>query len=251
MADDEAKIVKDRTGQYLSEVIGVVVLLYLIVMLVGRFTTYGQSFFANRGFVTGNAEYDALLSKLFYLFSTLVLIFTVISNILATFFLMGIIYAKVRTSEIKDDIKRTLYPPLRPVTDPATAITTENPDVAGTVPVAYYVQAADRLTPGQKAWTRIQEHINSGNPSDWRVAILESDIILGQILNSLQLPGDSIGEKLKAVEPSDFVTIENAWEAHKIRNQVAHSGGEFLISEREAKRVVALYESVFREFDYI
>jgi transposase len=62
---------------------------------------------------------------------------------------------------------------------------------------------------------------------------------------------ESIGEKLKSIEPSDFTNIENAWEAHKIRNTIAHEGSEFLINEREAKRVIGLYESVFREFEYI
>jgi hypothetical protein len=62
---------------------------------------------------------------------------------------------------------------------------------------------------------------------------------------------ESIGEKLKVIEPSDFTNIENAWEAHKIRNQIAHEGSDFMINEREAKRVIGLYETVFREFEYI
>lgn len=100
-------------------------------------------------------------------------------------------------------------------------------------------------------WQRVIVHINSENPSDWKLAILECDIMLSEILEKLGYMQESIGEKLKAVEASDMTNIESAWEAHKIRNTIAHEGSEFLINEREAKRVIGLYELVFREFDFI
>ena len=100
-------------------------------------------------------------------------------------------------------------------------------------------------------WEKVVVHINSTNPSDWKLAILECDIMLSEILEKMGYMQDSIGEKLKSIETSDFDNIENAWEAHKIRNQIAHEGSEFMINEREAKRVIGLYETVFREFEYI
>ena len=100
-------------------------------------------------------------------------------------------------------------------------------------------------------WQKVLAHINSTNPSDWKLAILECDIMLADILEKMGYMQPSIGEKLKSIEPSDFTNIENAWEAHKIRNAIAHEGSDFLINEREAKRVIGLYETVFREFEYI
>jgi len=100
-------------------------------------------------------------------------------------------------------------------------------------------------------WQKVLVHINSQNPSDWKLAILECDIMLSDILEKMGYMQESIGEKLKSIEPSDFTNIENAWEAHKIRNQIAHDGSDFLLNEREAKRVIGLYETVFREFEYI
>ena len=63
--------------------------------------------------------------------------------------------------------------------------------------------------------------------------------------------GEGIGEQLKSADKSDFTTIDDAWEAHKIRNSIAHEGASFMITEREAKRVIGLYKKVFEEFDYI
>jgi hypothetical protein len=100
-------------------------------------------------------------------------------------------------------------------------------------------------------WQNVLVHINSENQSDWKLAILECDIMLGDLLEKMGYMQESIGEKLKVIEPSDFTSIEYAWEAHKIRNAIAHDGSEFLINDREAKRVIGLYEAVFREFEYI
>jgi hypothetical protein len=100
-------------------------------------------------------------------------------------------------------------------------------------------------------WDRILTHVASSNENDWRLAIIEADIMLAELLDAMHLPGDSIGDKLKAVEPSDFTTLDQAWEAHKVRNQIAHGGSDFHLSQREAKRVIDMYEAVFKEFEFI
>ena len=100
-------------------------------------------------------------------------------------------------------------------------------------------------------WKIVREHINSDDANKWKLAILEADIILSELLDTLNLPGNGVGEKLKNVEASDFDHIEDAWEAHKIRNAIAHEGSDFLLTQREAKRVIKLYKSVFEEFKIV
>lgn len=103
-------------------------------------------------------------------------------------------------------------------------------------------------TPKNEKWERIVKNSESENPSDWRLAIIEADIMLDELLDKLNLPGDTMGEKLKAVEKSDFMTIEYAWEAHKARNMIAHEGSNFLLNQHETRRIISLYEAVFKEF---
>ncbi len=100
-------------------------------------------------------------------------------------------------------------------------------------------------------WEKILEHIASENPNDWRLAIIEADIILDEMVKSMGYQGESLGERLKRVEQSDFNSIEAAWEAHKVRNRIAHSGSDFVLTQREARRIISLYEQVFREFEYL
>ncbi len=105
--------------------------------------------------------------------------------------------------------------------------------------------------PGRDKWEKIVGHMSTDNPNDKRLAILEADIILDDLLDHLGYQGITIGDKLKSAEGTAFKTLQSAWEAHKIRNAIAHEGSEFEIPERESRRIVGLFESVFREFDYI
>jgi hypothetical protein len=96
-------------------------------------------------------------------------------------------------------------------------------------------------------WAYITQLIESGQESDWRSAIIESDIMLDEMLSRLGYAGDSVGEKLRAVNLKQFHTIQNAWEAHKVRNDIAHQGSQYQLSEHIAHRTIANYEAVFRE----
>lgn len=100
-------------------------------------------------------------------------------------------------------------------------------------------------------WQRVMAHVSSENPSDWRLAIMEADIMLDDLLNELGYVGSSIGEKLKGAAPEMFASLQDAWEAHKVRNEIAHKGSDFVLTKRAAQDAVAQYKRVFEEFKFI
>jgi hypothetical protein len=106
-------------------------------------------------------------------------------------------------------------------------------------------------SPGAEHWQNILALLNSTNPNDWKAAILEADTILDDMVKKMQYKGNNLGERLKTVERSDFETLDQAWEAHKIRNRIAHSSSDFVLTQREANRAIDLYRQVFEEFHYI
>lgn len=119
---------------------------------------------------------------------------------------------------------------------------------------AYYgtlLVAPDEKSGANPRWAHVESLIDSDNPSDWRQAIIEADIMLDDMLTVQSYIGETVGEKLKTVERSDFNTIDDAWEAHKVRNQIAHEGSAFELTEQLARRTIARYENVFREFEMI
>lgn len=102
----------------------------------------------------------------------------------------------------------------------------------------------------KKRWDKVFAYLESDNQSDWKQAIIEADNLLDEMVKSMHYPGENLGERLKNIEPSDFVTLQDAWEAHKVRNQIAHES-DFSLTRREARRVMGLYEKVFKEFNFI
>lgn len=111
----------------------------------------------------------------------------------------------------------------------------------------------EEVTPISKnpKWSVVQEHIESENPSDWRLAIIEADAMLDELMLRIHPESDSLGTRLTAMESGDFATIHEARDAHGVRNRIAHEGSDFTLSYREARRVVGLYEHVFKEFNFI
>lgn len=106
-------------------------------------------------------------------------------------------------------------------------------------------------TGGNLRWNRITELLSSPNTSDWRLSIIEADTILQSLLDARGVPGESIGEKLKSMTPGDLGSIQAAWEAHLVRNRIAHEGIEYELTDRDARRTIQLYEVVFRELGFL
>ncbi|MEA2112530.1 MAG: hypothetical protein U9P50_00985 [Patescibacteria group bacterium] len=100
-------------------------------------------------------------------------------------------------------------------------------------------------------WERILNYMESESQSEWKLAILDADVILEKMLIKSGYHGEGVGEKLKGIERSDFLTLDKAWEAHKIRNSIAHGGSDIILTKRTAKKAIDLYRQVFEEFEYI
>lgn len=100
-------------------------------------------------------------------------------------------------------------------------------------------------------WQDVLTHIDSDRSNDWKLAIIEADIILDELLKTLGYAGQSVGEKLKSASPETFKTINQAWRAHNMRNRVAHEGAELELGKREAKETITEYQMVFEEFDFV
>lgn len=115
---------------------------------------------------------------------------------------------------------------------------------------AHTIQSRD-VSRTELRWSRIMEQIHSDSEQSWRLAILECDIMLNELLDVLGYRGETMGDKMRGVERGDFNTIDLAWEAHRARNKIAHEGTNLLLNSREARRILGLYEQVFREFRFI
>lgn len=111
------------------------------------------------------------------------------------------------------------------------------------------IQAPASARAGSARWEHIESLATGNDPSRWREAILEADIMMNEVLFRRGYEGETVSDKLKSARPDQFRSLNDAWEAHKVRNQIAHEGSSFHLTESLARRTLARYETVFREFD--
>jgi len=95
-------------------------------------------------------------------------------------------------------------------------------------------------------WEEIIKHLDSTREAQWRMAIIEADKLMDEVLRRAGYPGGSLGEKLMNIKPGDLQTLQGLWEAHKVRNAIAHDINYFL-RYSDAKRVIELYTQALKE----
>jgi hypothetical protein len=97
-------------------------------------------------------------------------------------------------------------------------------------------------------WAMVEDYMASEHEALWRIGILEADNLLHDTMRAAGYPGQDLGEMLKE---ANFRSIDLAWDAHKMRNKIAHEGMKFTLTERDSRRAFAMYEAVFKELKII
>ena len=151
----------------------------------------------------------------------------IIGYVLVVFFVFAIIYSIISLISLRDKKRR----------DFENHIITQAP--------------RSRENPHMKRWEKVTEAISSPNEQLWRVAIIESDIMLEEVVTSLGYQGETFGEKLKQISPNQIPWIDGAWEVHRLRNILAHEGGRYQLNHREAYRAYKIYESILYTTGYL
>jgi len=150
---------------------------------------------------------------------------------ISIFLLAGVVYFGIKTGRIRQQQYDSVYGQANFIEDIKEELT---------VP----------LPKKNETWEKIVTLSGSDNPNDWKQAIIEADKMLETVVNTFSVPGDNMGDKMKNIEKGDFNTLEEAWQAHKVRNRIAHEHN-FHLSQRDARTAIGNFEKVFREFDFI
>lgn len=95
-------------------------------------------------------------------------------------------------------------------------------------------------------WKKILEGAFLNPPQSLSLAIIEADKLVDGVLERLGFSGEGIGEKMEKLKTGEFKSLENLWQAHKIRNNIVHMPN-FTVSESEAKKTLEAYEKFLKE----
>jgi len=103
----------------------------------------------------------------------------------------------------------------------------------------------------QKRWEKIKNRLDSNNPSQYKVAIIEADVVADEMLSGIGYKGANMAEKLEQVGIAHLDDhLEALKGAHEIRNRIVHEEN-FQVDERLAKAVLGIYENFLRYLELL
>lgn len=93
----------------------------------------------------------------------------------------------------------------------------------------------------RSSWDDIERHFFAGDDNDLKIALIEADNLLDETLHDAGVVGTSLAERLQRVSVERLPNVEDVWQAHKIRNRIAHEAG-FVMKRDLAERALTIYE---------
>ncbi len=101
-----------------------------------------------------------------------------------------------------------------------------------------------------RRWEAIQKKLAMGDEANLRLAVIDADKLLDELLMRMGYHGKSMGERLEKITPGQFPRIQEMWEAHKLRNRIVHDTEHFPTKD-EVEHALKTYGAVLEELEVI
>ncbi len=97
-----------------------------------------------------------------------------------------------------------------------------------------------------ETWEQIYKLANSPREAEWKLSIIEADKLADDILQQLGYPGETMGERLMLIKPDQLSTLQDLWDAHKLRNLLVHDIN-YKVKHEQVLAAINAFERVLRE----
>lgn len=94
-----------------------------------------------------------------------------------------------------------------------------------------------------KRWAQIELTYDQSTMGA-KLAVIEADMLLDQVLRSMAMPGETLGERLKSAAYR-YPDITRVWGAHRLRNQLVHDSA-FELASRQARQALDDFRSALK-----
>lgn len=102
----------------------------------------------------------------------------------------------------------------------------------------------------KKRWDKVLARLESGDVSQYKVAVIEADAIADDILKGIGYEGNTMSERLAHVKPHQLDGLEELLGAHQIRNQIVHEA-DFALDKKAAHETITIYENFLRYLEFM
>ena len=101
-----------------------------------------------------------------------------------------------------------------------------------------------------KKWGKIIARAKSERPEDWKIAVIEGDDLIGDLLERMNYSGESAGDRLMQITSQQIENIEELRKAHETRNRIIHEEN-FDLTKEQTKEIMGYFENFLRYFEVL
>jgi hypothetical protein len=98
----------------------------------------------------------------------------------------------------------------------------------------------------EEQWRKIISRLGDETPDSLRLAVIEADGFVDNMLKKKGYEGDTFADRLSQLNQDDFKTLDLVWDAHRLRNDLVHTHG-FVVTPDRARKAMVNYEAFLRE----
>ena len=99
-----------------------------------------------------------------------------------------------------------------------------------------------------KRWKKIQKRVEAGSDYEYRLAIIEADELLKDVLTDRGFKGKTIEEKIAKVEKTQLPNTDEVIEAHKTRNSIVYNP-DYKVDRDQIKKILNVYEDAIKSIE--
>jgi len=92
-----------------------------------------------------------------------------------------------------------------------------------------------------KTWEKIAARLETGLETEYKLAVIEADGLLDDVLRKMGIKGDTLEDRLKGLTSATLPNLDEIGFAHKSRTEILHNPDQPL-SLDEARRLLKVYE---------
>ena len=99
-------------------------------------------------------------------------------------------------------------------------------------------------------WGAIKKRLENQEEKEFKVAIIEADEMIGDLVKRMGYQGENLGEVFQNVPEAQIESISKVKKAHEIKNRIVQDE-RFSVSLELARETLGYYEEFLNEFEVL
>lgn len=99
-------------------------------------------------------------------------------------------------------------------------------------------------------WEEIKVRLQKGDEANLKLAVIEADSLMDDILKRMGLPGQEMEDRLQQIESQEVKSVDKIRATHKTRDLIIHNA-DWHLPQEEAEEAVKNIEDALKELEYL